>query len=276
MKKIFLAIILLIIAFSAESAVIFSVRLGYLARLNTTEEDFKSIIESANSANDWSIFNPNHEMFGVKFYDSLSSMQMALSANEIDEMVLPEMTASYLVNVNPDYKVCCASRSHNPMSLAFGFKRDILSQRMANKFNQAIKSMEEDLTLANLLSQYIIAAEDYKPVKLPIFPNAEKIRVAVTGDLPPIDYIGPDGEPAGFNTALLAEIAQRLKINIEILQVNAGSRTAALISGRADVAFWYETAKDFTYNADAPGGIILSEPYYNWNTFLHVNLKHSR
>ena len=277
MKKFSLIIIfLLILAVSANSAVIISVRLGYLTKLNTTEENFKSIIESSNNTNDWSIFKPHHEIFGVKFYDSLQIMQMALNANEIDEMALPEMTAIYLTNINPDYVICCASRSHNPMSLAFGFRKDILSQALAKNFNNAIKSMEDDFTLATLQGEYINSSAEYKPVKIPKFPGKETIKIAVTGDMPPIDYIAPDGEPAGFNTALLAEIAKRLEINIEILQINSGSRTAALISGRADVIFWYETSKNFAYNADAPEDIILSEPYYNWNTFLHVNLKHSR
>ena len=281
MKKLFFLTCFLILTIitlttSAYSAVIFSVRLGYLTRLNTTEENFQSIIESANKANDWSIFAPHHEKFGVKFYDSLQIMQMALNANEIDEMVLPEMTGSYLIKANPDYSVCCASRAQKPMSLAFGFRKDLISQALARKFNTAIKAMEEDFTLANLQGEYINSTGEYRPVKLPKFPGKETIRVAVTGDMPPIDFIAEDGEPAGFNTALLAEISKRLEINIELISINSGSRTAALTSGRADVVFWYETSKTFDYNADAPDGILLSEPYYSWNTFLHINLNNLR
>ena len=56
---------------------------------------------------------------------------------------------------------------------------------------------------------------------------------------PPIDYIDADGAPAGFNTAVLAEIGRRLGVNIELISAQTGSRTMALTSGTADAVFWY-------------------------------------
>ena len=198
-------------------------------------------------------------------------MQMALEANEIDEMALPEMTASYVVHMNPDLEVCCAAHSHIPMSLAFGFMEK--SRPLLEKFNKAIRDMELDFTLANLQGEYINNSDNYTPVKFARFPGADTIRVAVTGDLPPVDFVAPDGNPAGYNTALLAEIGRRIKANIEIIHVEAGSRTVALTSGRADVAFWYETTQISDIKLDAPDGVLLSEPYYSWNTFLHIRKK---
>ncbi|MBQ7267295.1 MAG: hypothetical protein IJR11_02890, partial [Synergistaceae bacterium] len=94
-----------------------------------------------------------------------------------------------------------------------------------------------------------------------------------TGDMPPIDMFAGDGKPAGYNTAILAEIGKRLKKNIRLLSIEAAARNSALISGRADVVFWYRTVKieigdaeiDNSVFIDAPDEIILSEPYYSWN-----------
>ena len=274
-KKLFCALIIaLIMAGCASSAVIFSTRIGYLTRLNTTEDEFKSIITKAGRTSDWSIFTSNHEMFGVKFYDSLMTMQMALEAREIDEIALPEMTALYLMHMNPDLKVCCAAHSHYPMSLSFGFRAD--SRALAEKINGVLKQMEEDFTLANLQGQFINNSKEFTPIEIAKFPAADTIKVALTGDMPPIDYVAADGKPAGFNTALLAEIGRRLRINIEMLNIETGTRTAALTSGRVDIVFWYETSKNPELNADAPDGVILSEPYYSWNTFLHICKKTAR
>ena len=270
-KLLFALVIVLIMSFCAFSSVKFSVRIGYLTKLNTTEDDFKDIILSSNRTNIWSIFPSNHDVFGVHFYDSLRIMLMALNANEIDEMALPEMTASYILHVNPSYEACCAAHTRSPMSLAFGFRDD--DQELQQKFNAALKSMEDDFTLAYLQGHYITDQENFEPVKLEHFDGAIKIKAAVTGDMPPMDFSAENGEPAGFNTALLAEIGRRLKINIDIIQVDAAARTTALTSGRADVIFWYETSKFKTYTADAPKGVILSEPYYSWNTFLHLRKK---
>ena len=58
--------------------------------------------------------------------------------------------------------------------------------------------------------------------------NAETIRVGVTGDLPPIDYVDEAGIPAGFNTAVLAEISRRIVKNIELVSIESGARSIAL------------------------------------------------
>ena len=105
------------------------------------------------------------------------------------------------------------------------------------------------------------------------FAAAETVRVAVTGDLPPIDYVSTEGKAAGFNTALLAEIAKRLKINIKLTYVNSGARTAALTSGRADVVFWYQLTEGSAKQFDVPDSVIVSDPYYDWNTFVHISQK---
>ena len=62
-------------------------------------------------------------------------------------------------------------------------------------------------------------------------------------------------------------------VNIELVNVEASTRTAALTSGRVDVVFWYETVKGVTWNYDASDEVLLSEPYFSWNKFLHIRKK---
>ena len=102
------------------------------------------------------------------------------------------------------------------------------------------------------------------------FDGARTIRVAITGDLPPVDFIAEDGTAAGYNVAVLSEIGKLLKVNISLLNVNAGARTAALVSGRADVVFWYEVNNTIDFQPDVPDDVILSEPYLSWDTFMHI------
>ncbi len=98
--------------------------------------------------------------------------------------------------------------------------------------------MKEDGTLDALIGKYITdAASDPEPAEF-TKTDGETIRVAITGELPPMDYVAPDGTPAGFNTALLAELGRRLNRNIELLQVDSSGRAAALASGTVDLVFW--------------------------------------
>ena len=112
-----------------------------------------------------------------------------------------------------------------------------------------------------------------KPVTFEHFDGVDTVKVAVTGDMPPIDYVDEAGNPAGFNTALLTELGRRMKVNIELVHIEAGARAAALSSGRADVVFWFETAQGIMWNDDASEGVLLSDPYFSWNKFLQIKKK---
>lgn len=135
--------------------------------------------------------------------------------------------------------------------------------------------MKEDKTLAALQMSYVVNPGVSKPeaVQFAKFDGAETVKVAITGDIPPIDYVAADGTPAGFNTAILAELGKHLKMNIELVQVDSGARAAALSSKRADVVFWFQVRAGEEIQPDIPDGVILSDSYYDWTKYLHIRKK---
>ena len=271
-KKVLCAAAVMLLTVSAAfGAAISTTSVGFLTRLNTSETEFARIIQNADSTTGWHLLSNRHELYGVKFFDSLMTMQMALGRDEVDEIALPEVVAEYLMKANPDFEACCAVRTRNPMALAFGFRKD--NAVLASKFNRALRKMDEDFSLAELQGVYIFNDGIARPVKFDHFDGADTVKVAVTGDMPPIDYVDEAGNPAGFNTALLAELGRRMQVNIELIDIEAGARTAALVSGRADVVFWFETAQGIIWNYDASDGVLLSDPYFTWNKFLHIRKK---
>ena len=271
-KKVLCAAAVVLLAVSvAFGAAISSTSIGFLTRLNTSETEFARIIQNSDSTTGWHLLSKRHELYGVKFFDSLLAMQMALGRDEVDEIALPEVVAEYLLKANPDFEACCSVRTRSPMALAFGFRKD--NAVLASKFNRALRRMEEDYSLAELEGVYIYNNGISRPVKFDHFDGADTVKVAVTGDMPPIDYVDAAGHPAGFNTALLAELGRRMQVNIELMQVDAGARTSALVSGRADVVFWFETVPGVMWNYDAANGVLLSDPYFSWNKFLHLKKK---
>jgi len=226
----------------------------------------------------FSIFRNNR--YVVKFYYNLASMLMALNAGHVREISLPESTAKYILKNNPEYMKLFSIIM--PSSLSFGFRAE--DSELCGELNKAIISMKEDGTLKALEEKYINTENISETASFEKFEGAGEITVAVTGDMPPIDFVAADGKPAGYNTAVLSEIGKRLKKNIEIIDIEAGARLSTLTSGRADVIFWYRSTKGITIpeefeingenpvNAvmrDATEGVILSEPYYEWkNTFI--------
>lgn len=257
---------------------------GFLTRLKTTPEEFFMLMKTTWATKGWVIEGNDHSTSKAKFYDSLMLMQMALNAGEINEMVLPDFVAEYLLKIDKRYAPSCISNS-GTMNLCFGFLKD--NRALADKWNFALRSMRNDYALAGFEQKYIKnfpeddsydyiyginknKKEKKNKIKFEYFKDAPTIRVAVTGDLPPVDFVAEDGLAAGYSTAVLAEIGRRLHLNIKLVQVNAGARTAALVSERADVVFWYEVHKNLTFQPDADENIILSEPYLTWDKFIHL------
>ncbi len=276
-----------------------NVSLGLLTYLGTTESEFQEALDDLRKAvaplipsdeemSQWeyedrlegfvsSLVKTRRE---VRFFNSLLEMQMALRSKRVDEIALPECTGLYLINSNTNYDILF-SVNMMPSTISFGFRRN--DTALQKEFNSAILSMKKDGTLSKLESKYITeSSSEPEAAKFQNFKNAKVIKVAVTGDLPPIDFIAADGNPAGYNTAILAEIGRRLKKNIRLISVDAGGRSAALSSQRADVIFWYRNTEGLKTPAKLKGknlkgvmkdnlnGVILSEPYYQWDTDLII------
>ena len=262
MKKFLCVIFLLIFVSSAFAD---DVYVGTLAQLNTSEEEYKNFVLEGRETVGFNFLSHENENF--RYYDSLMTMQMALNAGEISEVQLPEVVGEYFANLNPSaYTVSCVSQVR-PTYLAFGFLAKNVEMR--DKFNEMLKLIKEDGTL------YIenFKENDLKPIKFTKFDGADTIKIALTGDLPPIDFVAANGEPAGFNMAIISEIGRQAKLNIEVLDIDAGARSAALASGRADAVLWYKVTRDFELQTDIPADIILSDSYYEWNKFLHIKKK---
>ncbi|MBQ6972317.1 MAG: transporter substrate-binding domain-containing protein [Synergistaceae bacterium] len=301
MKKVLCALLLVIVMCGSVMAAGSKVDSGILTYLGTTEGEFQEALDDLRKAltpliadeearREWEDYDLLEGFLSelvksrrvVHFYDSLLAMQMALRARHIDEIVLPEPVVMYLVANNPkDYEIQF-SLNMMPSTISFGFKAG--NNALKKDFDAAIKAMKEDGTLMLIEEKYIksLGTNEPEEVKFTEFKGSKPIKVAVTGDLPPIDYIATDGRATGYNTAILAEIGKRLKRSIRVMSVDSGGRSAALASERADVVFWYrnteglKTPKKVGRNLkgvmrDTQGaGIILSEPYYEWDTDLVV------
>ena len=255
---------------------------GFLSRLKTTPEEFLMLMKHSWATQGWVILGGDHSSSKAKFYESLALMQMALNRGDIEEMILPDFVAEYLLRVSTNYEPSCVSSSGR-MSLCFGFLKE--NRALLQKWNSALTYLRNNWTLAGLEKKYIKdfpadhtydyiygTKKDARKDRITFekFPDAQTVRVAVTGDMPPADYVDAEGLPSGYSLAVLSEIGRVLRVNIVPVNVNAGARTAALVSGRADVVFWYEVNRQTEKQLDVPDEVIVSEPYLDWDKFIHV------
>ena len=143
--------------------------------------------------------------------------------------------------------------------------------------NDAIKAMKEDGTLDSLIENELKAYINSDPVAkdLPKFDGARTIKIGVTGDVPPMDFVAANGQAAGFNIAFLAEIANRAQVNIELVQIETASRPMALSSNKVDAVFWTKGTECpicGAEDAEKVEGTLVTESYYS-DYFVKIKLK---
>ncbi len=246
------------------------IKLGMITRLNASEENFDDFMKEVEKTFDVKI--SSHKSI---FFDSLNAMQAALQGGQIDEISTYRSVARYMLAKDPRFEVLKDHSLEFIDSFCFALRED--ETELRDSLNAVITEMQSDGTLDRLTKEYIndINAETDPPaVELPHFDGAQTIKVAVTGDLPPLDFVSVDGKPAGFNTAVLAEIGNRMSKNIELVEIESGARAAALSSKQVDVVFWaiVPVSEIIPSDTDKPDGVILSDPYYK-DKIVHMIFK---
>ena len=237
-------------------------KVGMLGRANMEESQIDEYTKK---------FNDEHGITTdpqkTTYYNNFNSMQMGLTAGNIDAIRTYGSVADYMVKQNAQLQI----KDSQAIQLVDNFSCAMREgdTELKSEFDTAIDAMNKDGTLDELIKKYIkITVNDATPsaVEMPHFDGAEIIKVGVTGDLPPLDLILADGTPAGFNTAVLAEISKRINKNIELVVIESDARAAALVSGRVDVIFWVitpEGVSPYPTNSDTPAGVALTQAYYS-------------
>ena len=261
MKKLLSLALAALLLLTSATALAETLKVGELTYLNSDSVSRTGMMEKVraiaaqNGAG--ALFGDGDALEMVEF-DTLNAMQMALDAGQIDAMILYTTVGNYLSNATGNYNVGFRDRSADPekatdysnpsvaltvfisdvvMGTDFSFMMLEEDAALKDEFDQAIAAMKEEGVMDALFTEQLHKDEP-DAVEMPVIEGAQTIKVAVTGDLPPLDYADASGKPAGFNTAVLAEISKRIGKNIEMVSIDSASRALALTSGTVDVVFW--------------------------------------
>ena len=238
------------------------IKLGMITHLNATEKKMDEILQTIQEDT-----GVNVAKYTVTYYDNLKLMQMGIESGSVDQISLYKSVGDYVIANNNKFEVVTGDITIKNYSDNFCFAVRKDEAQLKADLDKVIGEMKSDGSLEKLTNDYIVNVDKGKEppkIEIPMTDGADTIKVGVTGDLPPLDYVSEDGTAAGFNTALLAEVAKRLGKNIEVVQIDSGARAAALSSQKIDVVFWVvvPNADKMPNDIDKPEGVELSEPYF--------------
>ena len=247
------------------------IKLGMISHLNASEKQMEEYLFKVQEKTRAKVVN-----HVPVFFDSLSLMQLGIDSGKVDVISTYQSVADYLISNNDKYEL---KQDEWIKGLADNFCFAVRKEdtQLKADLDKVITDMKSDGSLDKLINDYVknINKDKTPPaIDIPKVDGAQTIKVGVTGDLPPLDYVSADGKASGFNTALLAEIAKRLNRNVEIIQIESGARAAALNSDLIDVVFWaiLPVVDSLPSNIDKPDDLELSVPYFK-DSVAHLQLK---
>lgn len=169
---------------------------------------------------------------------SLSEALMMLTSDRADGFYCDYDTLRYIASRNEGFTVLPRALSET-IHIITSAKEEALME----KIDAALEAMEADGTLDALWQtnvEDVIDGADPVAVELPQIEGAPVYKIGVSGDLPPLDYTTAEGVPAGYNTALLSALSERVGVTFELVSMESGARYTALAAGTIDGFFWHE------------------------------------
>ena len=257
MKKTILTCLTLALCFAFFCSFACAVELSEITPYGALKAlEFEEQALEDNTEDSWT---ENNDEYKIE-YDSFMSMQMALNSGRIKMMYCPVLVAEYAKKMNPNY--CLDDDFGARDAFMLGLLPD--REELRDSLNTAISELKEDGTLDALGEKYLDGNFDFVPSE-PV-EGRETLRVVVTGDYAPIDYVAADGTPCGYNAAFMQAVGDKLGYNIAYVCVDSSQRLMALTTGKADVIFLvmlqYQDNADGSYSVpSSEKSILVTEPY---------------
>ncbi|MBR0289161.1 MAG: transporter substrate-binding domain-containing protein, partial [Selenomonadaceae bacterium] len=174
-----------------------NIKLGMITHLNATEARMDEILKMVEEESKVPVSN-----YTVTYYDNLKLMQMGIESGGVDQISVYKSVGNYVVANNDKYEVV-SDLTLKTLSDNFCFAVRKEDTALKADLDKAINEMKADGSLDKLAKEYVTDIEKGKEppaVEIPMTDGAQIIKVGVTGDLPPLDYVSADGKAAGFNT----------------------------------------------------------------------------
>ena len=175
---------------------------------------------------------------------------VALNNGGVDAVVIDQNPAENFVSKNPDtLKLMQDDTSTEQYAIAVQ-KGDT---ETLNKINDGLKKIKEHGTFDKLVAQYIGGSNTQETANN----TGKTLTVGTNAEFPPFEYIGNDGEPEGFDMAVIKAIGKAEGFNVKITNMEFKSLVASLATGSLDAVI-----AGMTDTPDRRQSVDFSDSYY--------------
>lgn len=187
----------------------------------------------------------------VKRFKKGTDAIVTLNNGGVDAVVIDKNPAENFVANNQDkLKMVEDDTSTEEYAIAVG-KGDT---ELLEKINAGLAKIKEDGTFDKLVAEYIGGEEEEEASTA----EAEfTVNVGTNAEFPPFEYIGDDGEPDGFDMAVIKAIGEAEGFDVKITNMEFKSLIASLSTGSLDAVI-----AGMTVTEERQQSVDFSDSYY--------------
>ncbi|MCR4645923.1 MAG: transporter substrate-binding domain-containing protein, partial [Oscillospiraceae bacterium] len=173
----------------------------------------------------------NPDVGEIQYFSTVADMQLALKSGKIDALLNNNAVATMMVNQDSSLALFPESLGETNFGYAFA-KGDPERDRWQEAYDRIGEDRINelwDIWLGTDESKKVLPAQDWAGAN-------GTVRIAACDSVPPMSYVGDNGELTGFDIAVMLEIARDLDIHLEFTGMEFSSVMASVESGKAQVA----------------------------------------
>jgi polar amino acid transport system substrate-binding protein len=209
-------------------------------------------------------FTPSETLY----YTDVSALMEAVKKGKVDLGICDSSSVMSYTAENPELMGLEIPAEIFESDMGFGCN-DV---ELREKFNEFLKSITDDGTLAELREKWFSALPSNE-MEMPEIENpsaGRTIRATVTGNTVPFCYVGKDGKLMGYDSELLIRFSNYAGMNITLQTADFNALIPELMSGKSDIvtagmSITAERQKQFNFTdptyTDTASMLVLNPNY---------------
>ena len=196
-------------------------------------EGAKIAVQEGTTGNDVASAIPDAE---VSAFKAVAQCGMELINGRVDCVIVDTHPAQSLVDANPDkLMVLDFPASEETETYAIATQKNDTGAALAEEFNTAMATLQENGTFDALVDKYISKNEDAQLPELKTVENPKGALVMGTNcEFEPFEYLDENGDPTGFDVGFAQYLCAEMGYTLTIENTDFDALIPALQSGRID------------------------------------------
>ena len=200
----------------------------------------------ATPADDNTINDPTTE---VQRFKKGTDAVVSLNNGGVDAVIIDKNPAeTFVANNEGKLKMMEDNTSTEEYAIAVGKG----NEELLAKINSGMQKIKEDGTFDKLVAQYIGGEEKSEEPE-----ETVTLTVGTNAEFPPFEYMDDNGEPAGFDIAVMDAIAEAEGMKVDMINMEFKSLVASLANGSVDAVI-----AGLTVTEDRQRSVDFSDSYY--------------